>query len=332
MAASLPSSAHRSNARLGIVRRPEPPSARRSALYSAVVPLSPLLLACLAATWLIWGSTYLAIKFALASFPPFYQMGSRFLIAGALLFVWLWLRGRALPTLIEWRNALILGTLLLVSGMGFTAYSEQTVASGLIVAYIAIIPIIVTAMNLPFGIKPSRLELCGMLIGVVGVLLLVRGEAFAASPRGLAAITIACLSWSLGSVLSPRLPLARGPMGFASEMLCGSVLLLVVAAALGERPEWPPQPLAAWSWVYLIVFGSLLAFNAYMVLLGNVSAALAASYTFVNPVIALALGVWLGGETVTAFEWLAAAVITAGVVLLVIGRKPAKAEITIRAR
>jgi drug/metabolite transporter (DMT)-like permease len=289
------------------------------------VSLSPLLLACLAATWIIWGSTYLAIKFALESFPPFFQMGSRFLVAGALLFVWLKLRGRPLPTLVEWRNAAIIGTLLLVSGMGFTAYSEQTVASGLIVAYIAIIPIIVTAMNLPFGVRPSRLELVGMLVGVAGVLMLVRGEAFTASPVGLVAITIACFSWSLGSVLSQRrFPLAPGAMGFASEMLVGSVLLLLVSTALGETPEWPPQPLAAWSWVYLIVFGSLLAFNAYMVLLSRVSAALASSYTFVNPVIALALGIWLGGETVTPFEWLAAGIITAGVVLLVIGRQPVK--------
>jgi drug/metabolite transporter (DMT)-like permease len=289
------------------------------------VPLSPLLLACLAATWLIWGSTYLAIKFALVSFPPFYQMGSRFFVAGLLLFVWLKLRGRALPTIVEWRNAAIIGALLLVSGMGFTAYSEQTVASGLVVAYIAIIPIIATAMNLPFGIKPSRLELAGMLVGLAGVAMLMRGEAFTASPTGLAAITIACLSWSLGSVLSQRrFPLAPGAMGFASEMLCGSVLLLLLGGAVGEQPEWPPQPLAAWSWVYLVVFGSLLAFNAYMVLLSRVSAALASSYTFVNPVIALALGIWLGGETVTASEWAAAGVITAGVVLLVVGRQPAK--------
>jgi len=287
------------------------------------VSLSPLLLACLAATWVIWGSTYLAIKFALESFPPFYQMGSRFLVAGVLLIVWLKLRGRALPTFVEWRNAAIIGTLLLVSGMGFTAYSEQTVASGLIVAYIAIIPIIVTLMNLPFGLRPSRLELLGMLLGLGGVVLLVQGQAFTASPTGLVAITIACVSWSLGSVLSQRrFPLAPGAMGFASEMLCGSAVLLLLSFAVGERPEWPPQPLAAWSWAYLIVFGSLLAFNAYMLLLGRVSAALASSYTFVNPVIALALGIWLGGETVTPFEWVAAAVITAGVVLLVLGRQP----------
>jgi drug/metabolite transporter (DMT)-like permease len=288
--------------------------------------MSPLTVACLAATWIIWGSTYLAIKFALVSFPPFYQMGSRFLVAGILLFGWLWLRGRPLPTLLQWRNAAIIGALLLVTGMGFTALSEETVASGLIVAYIAIIPIIVTAMSLPFGIKPTRLELLGMLVGVAGVLMLVSGEAFTAAPEGLIAITIACLSWSLGSVLSQRsFPLAPGAMGFASEMICGSVMLLVISAAVGERPEWPPQPLAAWSWVYLIVAGSLLAFNAYMVLLSRVSAALASSYTFVNPVIALALGIWLGGEIVTGYEWGAAGVITAGVVLLVLGREPKKA-------
>ena len=285
--------------------------------------LSPLLLACLAATWFIWGSTYLAIKFALVSFPPFYQMGSRFLVAGLLLMVWLKVRGRALPTRVEWRNAAIVGALMLVTGMGLTAYAELTVASGLVVAYIAIIPIVITAMNLPFGIRPGRLELVGMIVGLVGVLLLVQGEAFTASRTGLAAITVACLSWSLGSVLSQRrFPLAPGAMGFASEMLCGSVLLLLVAFAAGERPDWPPQPLAAWSWVYLIVFGSLLAFNAYMLLLSRVSAGLASSYTFVNPVIALALGIWLGGETVTPFEWLAAGVITTGVVLLVLGRQP----------
>src|SRR5688572_33408357 len=105
-------------------------------------------------------------------------MGTRFLVAGILLIVWLKLRGRALPTLVEWRNAAIIGTLLLVSGMGLTAYSELTVASGLIVAYIAIIPMIVTLMNLPFGLRPSRLELVGMLLGLVGVLMLVRGQAF----------------------------------------------------------------------------------------------------------------------------------------------------------
>ena len=115
-----------------------------------------------------------------------------------------------------------------------------------------------------------------------------------------------------------KLPLAPGAMGFASEMLAGGAVVLVIAALLGERPGWPPDPLAAWAWLYLVVFGSLLAFNAYMVLLARTTAGLAASYTFVNPIIALGLGIAFGNETVTGFEWAAAGVILAGVVLLLL--------------
>src|SRR5256885_13771955 len=159
-------------------------------------------------------------------------MGSRFLVAGLLLMAWLKWRGRGLPRLVEWRTAAIIATLLLVGGMGCTAYSERSVASGLIVAYIAIVPIIVTAMNLPFGIKPSRLEVAGMLVGVAGVLMLVRGEAFTASPVGLAAITTACFSWPLGSVLSQRrVSLPPGAEGFACAVLLGSGGLLFLPAA-----------------------------------------------------------------------------------------------------
>src|ERR1043165_5755160 len=135
--------------------------------------------------------------------------------------------------------------------------------------------------------------------------MLTQGAGFQASPRGLAAIATACLGWSVGSVLSLRsLPLAPGAMGFASEMLCGGLVMLAIAAWAGERPQWPPQPVAAGAWLYLVVFGSLIAFNAYMVLLASTSAALASSYTFVNPVIAMLLGVAVAGETITRYEWI----------------------------
>jgi drug/metabolite transporter (DMT)-like permease len=113
-----------------------------------------------------------------------------------------------------------------------------------------------------------------------------------------------------------RLPLAPGPMGFASEMLCGGATLMVIAMILGEQFAWPPQPLAAAAWVYLVVFGSLLAFSAYLYLLANASPALATSYAFVNPVIALFLGVILAGEVVSSGEWIASGVILAGVILI----------------
>jgi drug/metabolite transporter (DMT)-like permease len=291
--------------------------------------LTPLVIGCLAATWLVWGSTYLAIKFALVSFPPFVQMGSRFIVAGVVLALWMrWVKRAAWPTLVQWRNASVIGALMLGGGMGFTAVSEQTVSSGLVVAFIAVVPIMMALGNLLWKIYPSKLEAFGIAVGLIGVLMLTQGSGFRASAAGLIAIAIACISWSTGSLLSQRVPalaMAPGAMGFASEMMCGGVVLMAFAMIAGEYPTlaslWPPQPSAIAAWFYLVVFGSLIAFNAYMVLLAKSSAALAASYCFVTPVIAMLLGVWLGGEVVTGFEWAAAGVVLIGVVLVLRGRR-----------
>lgn len=284
--------------------------------------LSPLLIACLAATWLVWGSTYLAIKYALISFPPYFQMGTRFLVAGGLLLAWMRWRGTPMPYRAEWRNALICGTLMLGGGMGGTAVAETSVGSGLVVAFIAVLPLMIALVNLCYGVRPGRLEAAGIAVGVVGVLMLTQGASFQASTHGLIAVTAACVSWSVGSVLSQRsLPLAPGAMGFASEMVCGGAVLLGLSVLTGEAPVWPPESIAVAAWVFLVVFGSLIAFNAYMVLLAQASAGLASSYAFVNPVIAMLLGVAIAGETVTGFEWSAVAVVLAGVVLLVVGRR-----------
>ena len=282
--------------------------------------LSTLLWLCLAATWLVWGSTYLAIKFALLSFPPFFQMGTRFLFAGALLMAWMRWRGAPWPARLQWRNALVVGALMLGGGMGGTAVAEVSVGSGLVVAFIAVVPLMIAALNLFWRVVPGRLELAGIVVGLIGVLMLTQGAGFQASPVGLAAIATACITWSVGSVLSQRsLPLAPGATGFASEMLCGGVVLLILSLASGEQPQWPPQPAAVAAWFYLVVFGSLIAFNAYMVLLAQASAGLASSYTFVNPVIAMLLGVAVLGEVVSGFEWMAAGVVLVGVVLMLRG-------------
>jgi drug/metabolite transporter (DMT)-like permease len=280
--------------------------------------LSPLVIACLLATWLVWGSTYLAIKFALVSFAPFMQMGTRFITAGALLYLWMWWRGAAHPTALQWRNALIIGALMLGGGMGGTAYSEQTIASGLIVAFIAVQPVYQAILAAFTGKWPTKLEAGGIAIGLVGVLLLVQGQGMSASPIGLLAISLAVGFWGLGSVLSQKsLPLAPGAMGFASEMLMGGVVLLGMSAFAGEPWRWPPEPLALAAWWYLVIFGSLVAFNAYMILLSKASAGLATSYSFVNPIIAMILGVTLGAETISLWEWGCAAVVLVGVVLIV---------------
>lgn len=290
--------------------------------------LTPLVLACLAATWLVWGSTYLAIKFALISFPPFLQMGSRFLVAGVLLAAWMrWVRQAPWPSARQWRHALLVGALMLGGGMGGTAYAEQSVGSGLVVAFIAVVPVMMAAGLMLWRVFPSRLEAAGIAIGLGGVLMLTQGAGFQASAAGLAAIGLACLTWTAGSLLSQRsTPLAPGAMGFASEMLCGGLVLLAMAALHGEyatfAQQWPPAPVAVAAWLYLVVFGSLIAFNAYMLLLSKASPGLASSYCFVNPVIALLLGVSLGGEAVSGYEWAAAGVVLVGVVLLLAGRRP----------
>ncbi len=288
--------------------------------------LPPLVIACLLATWLVWGSTYLAIKIALVSLPPFVQMGSRFIVAGGLLLAWTAWRGAPMPTPRQWGNAAIVGALMLGGGMGGTAQAETTVGSGLVVAFIAVIPVLMAVLMALSRIYPTRLEAAGIVVGLAGVLLLTQGAGFQASPAGLLAICVACVTWSIGSVLSQkRLPLAPGAVGFASEMLCGGVVLLALAAFDGEyatlAAQWPPQPAAVAAWVYLVVAGSLIAFNAYMLLLSRATPALASSYCFVNPVIAMLLGVGLGGEVVSSGEWAAAGIVLAGVVLLMAGRR-----------
>ena len=283
--------------------------------------LSTRLFLCLAATWLVWGSTYFAIKLALVSLPPFFQMGSRFLVAGALLAGWMRWRGAPWPSRRQWLHALVIGGLMLGGGMGGTATAEQTVGSGLVVAFIAVMPLMIAGLNLLWGEKPTRLESLGIAFGLVGVLLLTQGQGFGASPVGLIAISVACASWAVGSVLSQRsLPLAPGPMGFASEMLAGGALLMGLSLLSGEALPAHIEPQALWAWAYLVVFGSLVAFNAYMVLLAEASAGLASSYSFVNPVIAMLLGVTLAGEHISGHERMAAGIVLVGVVLLLSAR------------
>jgi drug/metabolite transporter (DMT)-like permease len=284
--------------------------------------LSPLVVSCLAATWLIWGSTYLVIRFALLGFAPFFMMGTRFVCAGALLMIWELARGAALPSLKQWRNAVLIGTLMLGGGMGGTAYAEQTIASGLVVAFIAVTPLLLVVINLAFRVFPSRSELLAVLVGFAGVVMLTQGQGIHASPIGLTAIALGSCGWALGSVLSQRgFPLAPGTTGFATELLCGGLALLCMSALGGE--SWHlTSSLSAWAaWFYLMTFGSLIAFNAYMLLLARTSATLASSYTLVNPLVALLLGVTLGREAISPWEWAASGIVMSGVVLLFTGRR-----------
>jgi drug/metabolite transporter (DMT)-like permease len=284
--------------------------------------LSPFIVSCLAVTWLVWGSTYLVIRFALLGFAPYFMMATRFLAAGALLLAWQVARGASLPAVREWRNAVIVGALMLGGGMGGVAFAEQTIASGLVVAFIAVMPLMLVVINLLFGVRPARGELLAVLVGFGGVLMLTRGAGFHGSPAGLIAITVGTFAWAVGSVLAQRgFALAPGATGFATEMLGGGLVLLLISALRAESWQWPTQTGVWLAWVYLVVFGSLIAFSAYMLLLARTSSSLASSYSLVNPVVALLLGVCLGSETVSAWEWFSAGVIMIGVVLLLAGRR-----------
>ncbi|MBU6257392.1 MAG: EamA family transporter [Burkholderiales bacterium] len=292
-----------------------------------VAPGRAIVAACLGATWFLWGSTYLAIKWALTSLPPLFQMGSRFIAAGLIVGAWAHWRGARWPSRREWVSAAWLGALMLAGGYGGTAWAEVTVGSGLVVAFIAVTPALVAVAQWPYGVRPTALEAAGIVLGLAGVLLLVRGQGFAASPVGLGAMVLACTTWALGSVWSLRglpggrdLALAPGAAGYASQMLVGGAMLLLGSLVAGEHPRWPPDARALACWAYLVVAGSLLGFLAYMELLRRTSMTLASSYTFVNPVIALLLGVGLGGEQVSRLEWSAAGVVLLGVVLL-LGRR-----------
>ena len=273
-------------------------------------------------TWLVWGSTYLVIRFALVGFAPYFLMATRFVAAGGLLLLCQLARGTSMPSVREWRNAVLVGTLMLGGGMGGVAYAEQTIASGLVVVFIAVVPLLLVAINLAFGVRPQRSELLAVLVGVGGVVMLTQGQGLHSSPAGLIAIMVGTTGWALGSVLAQRgFALAPGATGFASEMLGGGLVLLLISALRGESWHWPTQTSVWLAWLYFVVFGSLIAFSAYMLLLARTSTSLAASYSLVNPLVALLLGVTVGGEAVSRWEWLSCVVVMIGVVLLFAGRR-----------
>ena len=283
--------------------------------------LSGSVLLALATVYVVWGSTYYAIRVTLASFPPFLQGGIRFLIAGSLLFAFLLLRGKPLPTARQWRDGAIVGTMLLAVGNGGVVYAEQFIPSSLAAIFIGAGPLLAALWSGAFGTWPQRVQWIGIGLGFVGVVLLSSGAQLSNHPLGLFALMCSVTSWTLGSVLSQKkLKLAPGAMGFATEMLAGGTILLIAGLLRGEGPTlataWPPTPAAASAMVYLIFAGSIAAFSAYMYLLSQVSSTIAISYAYVNPMIAVLLGVFLGGEVLSVREAIATAVIVGSVILL----------------
>lgn len=280
-----------------------------------LVPLS------LFALYIIWGSTYLGIRYALVSYPPFLLAALRFAIADVLLFGALRLRGAALPTARQWRNAAIVGTLLLAGGNGLVCYAEQSVSSGIAAVAVASMPLFAAVFGGMYGEWPSRAESAGLVLGFIGVIVLNLGAGLAGSPLGAIALIVAASAWAFGSVWSKRQDMPKGPMNTAAQMLCASVSLGILALLHGERFPAHPQPSATAALLYLVVFGSLIAFSAYLYVLKTVRPALATSYAYVNPPVAVLFGVAIAGEHVGPFDLAGMAIILVGVGIITMMRQ-----------
>jgi len=275
----------------------------------------------LLAVYISWGSTYLAIRIALESFPPFFMMGIRFFVVGVGLYIFLKIKGSATPTLSQWANALLIGSLLFLGGGAGVAYAEQWVASGLAALVIATTPLWTVMFAWIWKHRSSRMEWAGLIVGLIGVVLLNLDGDLRASPLGAFSLIFASIAWSLGSMWSLRLDLPSGMMANAIEMIAGGMLVLVVSFFSGEKINVIPTLSSIAAIVYLAVFGSLVGFSAYMYLLKRVRPALATSYAYVNPVIAVILGIWIAGEQITEIGITAMVVIIAGVLLVMFGQR-----------
>ncbi|MDX2273066.1 MAG: drug/metabolite exporter YedA [Cyanobacteriota bacterium] len=293
------------------VTRTEPP-----------LPHRPTVIFCLIVLYFIWGSTYLAIAIATHDFPPFTLMGLRFMVAGSLLYGWSRWQGSPSPTLPQWGSSLLVGSLLLALGNGGLAYAEQWVDTGLASLIIATTSLWAALFARLWGDPTSRREWLGMAIGLLGVGFLNLEGNLQANPGG-ALLLIGCaMSWALGSVWSRHLPLPGGMMSSAAQMLGGSLVLLLIGGLRGERLTHFPTGIPLLAMVYLIIFGSLVGYSAYTYLLRHVRTSLATSYSYVNPVVAVMLGIALAGEQLSSMGWLGMLVILSGVVLVVFKANP----------
>lgn len=273
--------------------------------------------AALAATYFVWGSTYLALRYGLEGFPPFILNGIRFLAAGGAMYIVLRVRGVPAPTRPEWWNVTRMGLLLLVGGVGLVTIAEDAgVGSGVVATAVAVMPVWAALVGGLFGRWPVRLEWAGLVVGLGGVLVLAQEGDFRASSVGTVLIVLAPLLWAFGSVWGSRLRLPRPAMATAAQLLMGGVVLLAAGPLRGERLHGVPSGSAWLALAYLTVFGSIIAYSAYVYLLRTVRPALATSYAYVNPVVAVVLGLTLGGETISGPAWIALPLILAGVGLV----------------
>ncbi len=311
-----------------LTARPIPPNPS-----DAPDPDAPLagVLAAFAALYLIWGSTYLAIKFAVETLPPFTMAGIRFVAAGALLFGWSRARGAAPLTGPQWKTALIAGTLLLVGGNGLVSWAEQSrVPSGIAALLIASTPMWRALLDWarPGGLRPRAGVWAGIALGLAGIAVLVgpSGMGGGVDPLGALAIGTASFCWALGSIYQRGAPKSESTLlNVGGQMLAGGALLLALGCGLGEHVDVAAvSARSAWSLAYLIFVGALVGYSAYVWLLKVSTPAKASTYAFVNPVVAVVLGWALAGEPIGPRVVGAGALVIAAVVLITLAGRTSR--------
>lgn len=278
----------------------------------------------LAAVYVIWGSTYLAIRFAIETIPPFLMAGARYLTAGAVLYLWARFRGAPRPSLVHWRSALVVGAFLLLAGNGGVVWAEQYVESGLAALLISTEPlwIVIFVWLRPGGKKPGLRVISGLVLGFLGLMLLVRPGSGGSGVDllGAAVLGLASLCWAWGSLYGQRAKLPESPLlTTGMQMLTGGALLFLASLVTGEPGRFEPAQVSAKSLLalgYLVVFGAIVAFTAYVWLMRVASPVLVSTYAYVNPVVAVLLGWAVANEPLTAGTLIAAAVILTGVALI----------------
>lgn len=295
-----------------------------------------ILIAALAAVYIIWGSTYLGIKYAIETLPTFLMAGFRFTVAGSVMLLWArFTKDYEKPKLIHWRTSFIVGALLLLCGNGFVVLAEHYISSSLAALLIATEPfwIVIISWLVMKGVRPNLKVALGLVLGFIGVTLLIGGSGFSFESGnnqliGAGLIIIGTLAWASGSLYGLRAPTPKSPILTAGmQMLAGGLTLLLVGTLLGEWKTFDAAKVSTNSLlalVYLIVFGSIIAFTAYSWLLKNVEPSLASTYAYVNPVIAVLLGWAIAGESLTGQMLLGAGVIVGSVVLITSQEKEVK--------
>ena len=297
----------------------------------STAPSRVALLTAFAAVYLIWGSTYLVMKLAVASIPPLLMAGTRYGLAGGLLYAAMRLRGEARPTWRGWGHALVIGICLLGFGNGGTTFGVLYLPSGTASLLVATVPMFLAVLGWLSGVtpRPTRWVAAGLAAGLVGMYLLAAHPSSAGVPRpghasiGVALVLLAALLWSVGSLYSKKHQPAASPfLSGGMQMICGGATMLLVGLLRGEATGFELAQVTAKSWmayVYLVTFGSIVAFTAYIWLLRAVEPALAGTYAFVNPVVAVLLGWAFAGEVLNPQMLSGAALIVLAVVLVVLG-------------